>query len=747
MKMNVAKLRQWMNENPIDAPFLKQLAAIESREEFAIKGFGKDPEDSNVATSRSQPLIKCRPDPEIEFIDRKISVGLELDNKLRELALFISQSRSTNRSLNDTKNQIFSSVKAISERSSELFAEKSNLSHLRLEIDMNRAYFIDMETFKVKMAFINEVRQAPDFYKYSDNYILIIQKAVQSFAFFSNRKSFRDSAEQLDKYSHLIRRASESIARIFESYHLPYFDQFRQLTTSAFLQSQKIWSELFQNQSLHPNFKVKHMIVPYFKLLHLLKIDLTGDAFNQMFGEKLTDSEEKIKSSLQKIGNSLELQTKNSDKIQELFRFFFIDPAFEEFRKPVWNFYSSNYLRHSLKTFELICACEKELMLTISYMLMDVILTVAHLGDYLSESYFKSEGFNSSMSSYVSSLINAFKQRIKNEDDFNLIITIFRLVIASHQIANIMTNDANEIDKTNPVEGELRLYVYKKATDRFEDSTLLDSNLGFFGQQLMTGLCEALLFQTEYMLNKIVNQQWKSPNNSQEVSNFDLSKKSTLVQEFSKAFKVFDYICNSLESLSYGYDNFKGYIYKLALLTMKRVLESASLIQDDLIRFAYKFKNLYAIFRKLSKDVSYESIYEFHEMLCREEDLIAQIDKELNKQSIEYLYLFCAQLMSRIVNNEAIRLSNFFCWEVKNHKALGNDQWRVIEKTLNEVKLKLTLSLHFEALEAARATFLPSLINSSTQGILALAEPEQIDSINRAISGLFSLAFSSDYAV
>lgn len=745
--MSLTKLKQWMNDHSIDESLATHLALLQKGGAFSNPKIEQNSAESQLESAKSQPLSKCRSDAELEFLDRKITSGLELDTKLNDLDLFIIQSRATNRSLNDTKNQIFSTIKSISESSSELFAERSNLSHLRLEIDMNRAYFIDMETFKVKMAFINQVRFASDFYKYNDNYFKIIQKTVQSFTFFSNRKSYLESSDQLDKYDHLIRKSSDSIAKIFESYHLPYFEQLKQWAAGSSLQSTRDSSDFLQGQFLDTSFKTKHIIVPYFKLLGLLKRDYKAETFSRLFEGKLSDSEESVKSSLCKIVLGLELQSNNSDKIQELFRFFFSEPIFEEYRKSVWTFYTSHYLKYSLKMFESICACEKELASVISYMLTDLLLTTTHLSDYLGENYFKSDVFNSSMSSYISSLINTFKQRIKNEDDFNLIITLFRSVIANYRITEIFINTANELDKAKPFESELRMYIYRTVVEQLEESTQLVSNLNFYCQQLITGLCETLLFQTEYMLNKIVNQQWKSTNNAQEVANFDLTQKNTLVQEFSKAFKIFDYICVSLESLHFGYENLKGYIYKLALLTMKRVIESSSLIRDDLVRFAFRFKNLYAVFRKLSKDVSFESVYEFHETFYQDSDLIPQIDKELNKQSTEYLYLFCAQLTSQIINNEVIRLSQFFILEGSRCGFKIQEFSNVIEKTLNEVKLKLTLCLNFDALAAAQAIFLPSLVNISTQSIISHTSPEDLENTHTIISNLFSSALSPNGSI
>jgi hypothetical protein len=745
--MTSAQLPTWFKETSIEESLIGLQQFYDAMQQSCSKERGAEFREHRETIANENKATYMDGDKELTRLNNQISIGLKIDNEFSELEDILTQDRITNKNLNEIKNRIFSKISSISDTSSELFSERSNLSHLRFEIEMNKSYYLDIDTFKLKANFFDQITTPNEFYKYTDNYLKMVEKIRDSYIFFSNRRSYFDAKEQLEFHDHLIRRIQNSISNIFMSYYKVYFEQLTMALTVPVKVIRR--SETFFSAShLDTGFKNREMIIPYLKNTSLLQRTYRSGLLENIFEGRLEESESCIKSVLLKIVLGLELHSELSNKLNDTFAFFFNEAIFESYHKKLWQFYAQSYLKWTGKLYESLVASESGFSLMISYCLTDILTAISNFEYVLGSLFLKSETFDNLIWAYIKGLVDTFKQKLKSVDEFDNVLSLFKSVLVNYRIDDICLFADNPLDIVKVEDNLLRIHLYKNLLSFASNSSDFVPIVNFNCQRFILLICEILLFQVEYMLNKILQQHFRSTNFQPEVSTFDAKEKVSLVDEFCKSTKIFEYITEAITSLNFGYDNLKEYIVKFALLVYQRVLNSAVLVKDDIFRFAFKIKNLAAVHRRLNSNISVESLYNFETSFIPESNVVGKIEKEFSKHSMETIHIFCSTVISIVINNEILRLSNYLILEGQRMTFRPAEFLKLIERLLNDIKLKFSLSLDGYARDITSKLFLTNFMRFFIQRLEANCPQSDREEIKRKVRETFesilNIEISSD---
>lgn len=626
--------------------------------------------DSEIINNLSQSLSKKR-QPEIfgsiEFLFKLSDFEIHFENSfqiehkkyenLQKLNDFILQNKISEKSGHQKKETIFKNVSEIVNHSQNLITEKSNISHLQMEIQSNLSHFISKKDFNAKIDFFDEINLFEDYCNHYNDFNFITMKIINGCNFFLNRQNFKEYSDQMENYQHIVSRIEKSGFNFSQDLFMKYFEllkahklQIFNLFKSCFLVTKNYSIQIvffnllnfdcyFENQLKETGLIENEQAGPFF------------DEINGLFTKKSIPC--KNLNTLIKNNLSNSLFKISYQKIQQLFIKYVV-----------------SFLNDSL---EMFFSKDEDPLIYLAQISTFILAGIASVLSLFSDQRFSEIYFLSkSIGSIIKTAAEFLRSKIKQYKDFAFIIELYKKIQiekkkGSEFITNLFWNNLISEFSFNQKD---KISFYKNTLSIYEPQIVSLWNVIF----------EQLDFQVDYMLNKIIQQSFLNEDKKMEVESFMDNAKIANDKKISLSAKVFIYLDNSLKDIL---DNDNFFTKKGATLAIKKILKSAPVLGNSEISFLFTLQNLQSIFSNLETSHSLETLFEFSGRSEIVSNIFTLDEKSPDKFEGDNFPFFVASLVNILINNQICSFNCFF-----------SDDYFQIEKSeiiFEELKAKILI--------------------------------------------------------
>ena len=638
----------------------------------------------------------------IEKSKKNLSILKATKKKLSKKILEIEEEEQKNSSL-------LKSFKKITENSNNILKEKNNLETLTIEIESIIKFSISHDEYNTKTNFLDNFSGLNDFYKYNDKLLITLQKTIKGYNFFNTRINYKDSQIQIYRYNRILERLKIIFKNLFRNYYSEYFEILNKLFSNKknfFL----VKEEKFFLSSKLEDFDVENIFIvlllykfPLFFREYLKKGFLT-----KFFEGENSEGVCKFKKVAMNMTLNLDYHSGFAIIFEKILKICFENNNFLEMKKEIQNFYFRNYFQIQLEIFENIFGFIDNPNILAEIVILTIIEIISNSITVFDEDIIIEKSFEKNIMIFFDKINKIIFLSLKKIKDFNEFCEkISRIIILLEK------KDFDSLINSIKTEKPLNLKKYSIYISKFFKLILkknIKNDIFSLSKNFLNSLIETNLDYAEYLLNKIIKQEFITPELLKEFKKNSFKNYFLLKENYSHSLDLILYLFPKIINFSKRKKKLENFGRIILRKGFTRIYYAGNLFKNDFKQFIFKIKNYHFLFQAL-KEKKNEFTFEFNQNFKNDEYILQQLSNNFENYKTSKIYYIFSDALNLIINREIFRLSNYYkkLYEIENDIKIIE---REIKLDFKEFKDLCFSSLNFECLEVVKNLFIPFLLSN-----------------------------------